>query len=284
MSLSKCQLSKTRYQNRNNIWITVIEQIFTYYGIIKAGGDSVNEIEAISFKKVNKYYNDFHALKDISFNIPRNSIVGLIGSNGSGKTTMIKCLLNYYNDYSGEITIFGEKNNSIIQENSPFAYIPDTAVYYEELTVDEHLDFISRMYKTEEKVEKLIKDFQLESHLNKFPHELSRGNQQKLLICCALLRDYKLLVADEPFSGLDPRQLNNLRERFLELKDEGKTIILSTHLLALIENLCDYYIMIDKGKLIGVGTIQEILAKTPDCKSLEDLYLHLSKDGEENDE
>lgn len=244
----------------------------------------MNEIEAISFKKVNKYYNDFHALKDISFSIPRKSIVGLIGSNGSGKTTMIKCLLNYYDDYLGEINIFGEKNKSIVQEDSPFAYIPDTAVYYEELTVEEHLDFISQMYKTERKVDKLIKDFQLESHLNKLPHELSRGNQQKLLICCALLRDYKLLVADEPFSGLDPRQLNNLREKLLELKNEGKTIILSTHLLALMENLCDYYIMIDKGKLIGVGTIKEILAKTPNCKSLEDLYLHLSEKGEEDDE
>lgn len=245
-------------------------------------GDIMDRTNAVSFKKVNKYYNDFHALKDISFSIPRNSIVGLIGSNGSGKTTMIKCILNYYDDYLGEISIFGEKNKRIVQEDNTFAYIPDTAVYYEELTVNEHLDFISRMYKTERKVEKLIKDFELDSHLNKFPHELSKGNKQKLLICCALLRDYKLLIADEPFSGLDPRQINNLREKFIELKNKGNTIILSTHLLALIEDLCDYYLMIDKGNLIGVGTIQEILAKTPNCKNLEDLYLHLSEDGEED--
>ena len=106
----------------------------------------MSEIKAVSFKKVNKYYNDFHALKDISFDIPKNSIVGLIGSNGSGKITMIKCLLNYYDDYSGEIAIFGEKNKNIVQKDNTFAYIPDTAVYYEELTIDEHLDFISRMY------------------------------------------------------------------------------------------------------------------------------------------
>ena len=243
----------------------------------------MDKTRAVSFKKVNKYYNNFHALKNISFDIPKNSIVGLIGANGSGKTTMIKCLLNYYNDFSGEITVFGKQNKSILQVDNTFAYIPDTPVYYEELTVNEHLDFISRMYKTEKNVEKLIKDFELKSHLNKLPHELSKGNQQKLLICCALLRDYKLLISDEPFSGLDPRQLNNLKERFLELKKEEKTIILSTHLLALIENLCDYYIMIDKGKLIGVGTIQEILAKTPDCKNLEDLYLHLSEDGEKDE-
>ena len=243
----------------------------------------MDKTRAVSFKKVNKYYNSFHALKNISFHIPKNSIVGLIGANGSGKTTMIKCLLNYYSDYTGEITVFGEKNKKILQEDNIFSYIPDAPIYYEELTVNEHLDFISKMYKTEEMVVKLIKDFELESHLNKFPHELSKGNKQKLLICCALLRDYKILISDEPFSGLDPRQLNNLRERFLELKSQGKTIILSTHLLSLIEDLCDYYIMINKGKLIGSGTLKETLAKTPDCKNLEDLYLHLSKDGEENE-
>lgn len=243
----------------------------------------MEKIIAISFKEVNKYYNEFHALKNVSFDIPRNSIVGLIGANGSGKTTMIKCLLNYFDDFSGEITVFEEKSNGVLQEDNVFAYIPDTPVYYEELTANEHLDFISRMYKTEKYVGKLIKDFELESHLNKFPHELSKGNQQKLLICCALLRDYKLLVADEPFSGLDPRQLNNLKERFIELKNQSKTIILSTHLLALIEDLCDYYIMIDKGELIGVGTIREILEKTPGCRNLEDLYLHLSKDGEQDE-
>ncbi|MGO1469950.1 MAG: ATP-binding cassette domain-containing protein [Tissierella sp.] len=129
----------------------------------------------------------------------------MIGANGSGKTTIIKCLLNYYNDYLGDITILGEESKGIAQEDNTFAYIPNKAVYYEELTVEEHLDFMSKMYRTEERVEKLIKDFQLESHLNKFPHELSRGNQQKLSISCALLRDYKLLLADERFSGLDPR-------------------------------------------------------------------------------
>lgn len=243
----------------------------------------MNKIDAVFFKEVNKFYDDFHALKDITFNIPKNSIVGLIGANGSGKTTMIKCLLNYYSDYSGEITVLGKKNKSMFKENNTFAYIPDRAVYYEELTVKEHLDFISKMYKTEGKVKKLTKDFEFESHLNKFPHELSKGNQQKLLISCALLREYKLLIADEPFSGLDPKQLNELRNRFLEIKNEGKTIILSTHLLALIENLCDYYIMIDNGKLIGLGTIKEILEKTPNCKNLEELYLYLSKNGEEDE-
>lgn len=243
----------------------------------------MNKKEAVSFMKINKYYDNFHALKDITFSIPKNAIVGLIGANGSGKTTMIKCLLNYYNDYSGKITVFGKDNRNIFQRDNIFSYIPDTPIYYEELTVIEHIDFISSIYKTKSIKKDMVKDFQLELYLHKFPHELSKGNLQKLLICCALLRDYKLLVADEPFSGLDPRQLKKLRERFSNLKNQGKTVILSTHLLALIENLCDYYIMIDKGKLIGAGTITQILATTPNCKNLEDLYLYLSEDGEKNE-
>lgn len=242
----------------------------------------MNKTNALSFKEVNKYYNDFHALKNITFNVPDNSIVGLIGSNGSGKTTMIKCLLNYYDDYSGNIEVFGEVNKNVFQKDNIFSYIPDKPVYYEELTVNEHLDFISSMYKTNDNVEEMIKHFELESHLNKFPHELSSGNLQKLLICCALLREFKILIADEPFSGLDPRQLTRLKESFLKLRNKGNTIILSTHLLDLIEPLCDYYIMIDKGRLIEVGTIEEILEKSPNCKNLEDLYLYLSESNEEN--
>ena len=116
----------------------------------------MEKARAVSFKKVNKYYNEFHALKDISFEIPQNAMVGLIGANGSGKTTMIQCLLNHYHDFSGEITVFGVENKRIMQEDNVFAYIPDTPVYYEELTLGEHLDFISRMYKTEKEVAKLI--------------------------------------------------------------------------------------------------------------------------------
>lgn len=238
-------------------------------------------MDVISFIEVNKYYNEFHALKNINFNIPQNSIVGLIGANGSGKTTIIKCLLNYFEDYTGEVFVLGKDNKRVFQEDNIFGYIPDKAVYYEELTVREHFDFVSRMYKTQDKLDKIINDFELKTHLDKLPHELSKGNAQKLTICCALLRDSKVLIADEPFSGLDPRQINALRERFLGLKANGKTIVLSTHLLALIDGLCDYYIMIDKGELIGFGAIEEILKHTPRCESLEDLYLHLSETGED---
>lgn len=232
--------------------------------------------DKICFENVSKSYGDFIALNKISFVIPQNSIVGLIGANGSGKTTLIKCMLSYFNDFTGNISIFGEEHTKINQTKNIFSYIPDAPVFYEELTVREHLEFIGRMYHTEKEADSLIDTFELKEQLDKFPHELSKGNKQKLLICCAFLREYVVLVCDEPFSGLDPIQINRLREKISELKRRGKTIIVSTHLLSLIENLCDYFVMIDKGRLIGVGSIEEIL-KGHEHTNLEDLYLYLAQ-------
>lgn len=238
--------------------------------------------DEICLENVGKKYGDFTALHEISFKIPKNAIVGLIGANGSGKTTLIQCLLGHFNDFSGKISIFGEENLQIRQKRNLLSYIPDVPIFYEELTFMEHLEFIGRMYHTEDKVEGLIRDFEFKDQLNKFPHELSKGNKQKLLISCALLREYSVLICDEPFSGLDPIQIHRLREKLLDLKAEGKTILISTHLLSLIENLCDYFVMINKGELIGVGSLGEIIEKEPECKSLEDLYLYLARNKEEN--
>ncbi len=238
--------------------------------------------ECISFKGVSKKYGEFEALKNISFTLPANKIIGLIGSNGSGKTTLINCLLNYYNDYSGEIEVFGRSSREVCQRESLFSYIPDSNVYYEELTVLEHFKFIAGMYDNNAMVEQVIKDFGLSNYVDKFPHELSKGNRQKLQICCAILREYEILVADEPFTSLDPKQIKSLKEKFTTLRDLGKTIIISTHLLGLIEEICDYYIMIDSGYVVAHGEIEKILKGSPNCDNLEDLYLYLSDREDDN--
>ena len=224
---------------------------------------------AIVFEKVGKSYGKIEALKGISFSVPKGLVTGLLGSNGSGKTTSIKCILDFYSDYSGKISVLGEDAKLISKEFRVISYIPDRPVYYEELTVEEHFEFISAMYETGERVNRLVEAFELKNHLHKFPHELSKGTVQKLIICCALLRNFEIIIADEPFDGLDPKQIIKLRDVFKSLADEGKTVLLSSHLLSVVEPICDYYIIIDDGNLISQGFTDD------EVNSLEELYVNM---------
>lgn len=235
---------------------------------------------SICFQKVSKIFGKIKALDNISFCVPKGKITGLIGSNGSGKTTSLKCLLGFYDDYIGTITIDGESSKEIIDSQQLISYIPDKTVLYEELTVNEHFSFISAMYGSEDRIDNLIDKFSLSPHLDKFPHELSKGTAQKVLIGCALLRNFDILVADEPFEGLDPIQIVVVKNIFEELRDSGKTILVSTHLLSIIEPICDNYIMLDQGTLLASGNIKSVLSKTPNCNNLEELYIYLSGSGD----
>jgi len=234
----------------------------------------------IAFENVTKKFDNITALDAISFQIPKNKIVGLIGANGAGKTTSLRLLIKYLRPDKGNIYYSGKNINSLPGTALTISYIPDTPVFFEELTVLEHASLISTMYQTESKVEYLISLLELEKHLDKVPSVLSKGTQQKLMIMCALLRNYETLIADEPFTGLDPKQIKVLKDIFLQQKSEGKSIVISTHLLDVIENICDFYIMIDNGKLLGQGMIKEILSADK-YSTLEELYLYLSREDNE---
>lgn len=240
----------------------------------------MEKTDCIIFEEVGKKYGDFTALQNISFEIPKHSIVGLIGANGSGKTTLIECMLARSRDFTGKISIFGADNSQVEQTDFIFSFIPDTPILYEELTLREHLEFISKMYHSESRVDELIQVFELKEQLDKFPHELSKGNRQKLSICTALLREYQLLISDEPFTGLDPIQINTFKRILSALKDAEKTILVSTHLLNLIEDLCDYFVMLDHGEILQWGKVSNFLCESSKYKSLEDLYLSLTKNKE----
>lgn len=237
----------------------------------------------IIFKNVTKTYGDVCALHELSFDIPANKIVGLIGANGAGKTTILKHIIKYLHPDCGSIMLGGSDINSLRDEMFPVSFVPDKPVYYEELTVSEHLQFISTMYGTKDRVNNLISVLELKPHLGKVPGALSKGTLQKLMIACALLRKYELLIADEPFSGLDPKQILVLKELLRQEKEAGKTVVISTHLLSTIENLCDYYIFIDNGELLSQGTLEELTAKDKDM-SLEEIYMILSRDADSQEE
>jgi len=235
------------------------------------------KVDAIlTFANVTKAFGSFQALKNISFQLKKNKITGLIGANGSGKTTTMRLIIRLLSPDSGSIYLKGSPIETFKNEIFPISYIPDVPVYYEELTVSEHLTLISSMYNTQSEKTSLVERLELSGSLNKVPSILSKGTKQKLSIACALLRNFDLLLADEPFSGLDPKQIKVLKDIFIENKNRGKMVIVSTHLLDMVESLCDEYIMLDNGEILARGTFDEIVSNNSKCTTLEDLYMHLA--------
>ena len=224
----------------------------------------------VNVENVNFAYDKKPILHDINFGMNKGEITGLIGPNGAGKSTMLKLMIKKMKPNNGKIIIGDNNIFSIKRENNPVTFIPDIPVYYEELTVWEHLQFIKALYpENSVTVDSLIREFNLNQHLNKIPSALSKGTLQKLMIALALLRQYDVLLADEPFNGLDPAQTY-------------KPILISTHLLSLAEDFCGRYIFLYDGRIVEQGTKAEILQKQQMNKetSLEQIYMSLIGEGE----
>lgn len=232
----------------------------------------------LQLNKVSFSYTEVLALDSVSFEICKGEIAGLIGANGAGKTTTILNIIKYLQPQSGKIYIDGVDISEIKNENFPVSYIADEPIFYDELTLLEHLRFIKTLYPNNRlDIEDLIDKLELQEHLQKVPSALSKGTKQKLSIALSLLRDYELLIADEPFNGLDPKQISIFKETLLTCKKAGKSILLSTHLLDMVDGICDKYIMLNQGKRIAYGTKTEII-KANDLNSdstLEQVYLAL---------
>ncbi len=240
-------------------------------------------MSTLKIENLNKSFDNFNILKNINCILPSGTITGLIGNNGAGKTTLIKCLTSFYEDYTGEISI----GNTFNITADKISYIPDIPVYYEELTLGEHARFISAMYGNSEKVDGLIGKLDLRSYLNKFPQELSKGTLQRMMILLALLRKYELLIADEPFSGLDPTQVLNVKNLFLSEKNQGKTVLISSHQLNIVQEICDRFIIIDNGNIV-YETPNPDNSMESSNENIEELYhkffIEDSNDKEGNDE
>jgi len=232
----------------------------------------------LQFNNVSFSYHKVLALSRVSFEIEKGEIVGLIGANGAGKTTAILNIIRYLQPQKGKIYIDGVDISEIKNENFLVSYIADEPVFYDELTLLEHLRFIRALYPDNELViEDLVGKLELQEHLHKVPSALSKGTRQKLSIALSLLRNYELLIADEPFNGLDPKQINIFKETLFDCKKEGKAVLLSTHLLDVVDGICDKYIMLNHGELVAKGTKSEII-KVNNLNSdstLEQIYLAL---------
>lgn len=226
---------------------------------------------------VTKKYGKVIANYNISFSIGSGEIAVLIGPNGAGKSTIIKCISGLLR-FEGEITVNGENNKSK-QAKTLLGYIPEMPAVYDMLTVGEHLQFMLRAYNMpldETYGDELLKRFELYDKKDKLGKELSKGMQQKLSICCALVHKPKVIIFDEPMMGLDPHAIKQLKDLFIELKNQGAAVLISTHMLDSVENFWDRaYIMVG-GKLKATKSIND------SAESLEELFFNITESGDKN--
>jgi ABC-2 type transport system ATP-binding protein len=216
---------------------------------------------ALEVKELTKSFGKIIAVDHVSFTVPEGSVFGLIGRNGAGKTTTIRMMMNIYIPDSGEVILRGTKIGQEFRDKA--GYLPEERGLYKKMKIwDTLLYFAELKGKTGREIEKkanhYLKKFELFDRKNSKLEDLSKGNQQKIQFITTILHDPEFLILDEPFSGLDPINTDILKEIILDLKSQGKIIILCTHLMDFAERLCDHIALIEKGKLILHGSLSEI--------------------------
>lgn len=221
-------------------------------------------MSALEVKNLVKKFNGLTAVDDVSFEVPDNSIFGLIGRNGAGKTTTIRMILNIYSPDSGNVYFKGNKTGQDFKDS--VGYLPEERGLYKKMKVIDMLLFLAELKgKKGRQVERIANEylerFGLTGRKNSKVEDLSKGNQQKIQFISTILHDPDFLILDEPFSGLDPINTNLLKEIILEKKQNGKVIIFSTHLMEFAEKMCDHIAMIDLGKIILNGALDDIKKK-----------------------
>jgi ABC-2 type transport system ATP-binding protein len=231
-------------------------------------------LTAIETKALSHYYGKKAAVKDLNLTIPQGSLFGLIGPNGAGKTTTIRMLAGLLEPTEGEILINGEVANHDWRDLShKIGYMPDFFGVYEDMLVWEYLDFYARCYKIPKErrvqiIPELLELVDLGEKRDDYVESLSRGMRQRLCLAHTLVHDPQILLLDEPASGLDPRARVEMRELLRELGAMGKTIILSSHILHELAELCDSVGIIEKGTLVASGSLDTIKLQALQRRSL----------------
>ena len=213
----------------------------------------------LKVEHLTKKYGKITACDDISFSIPDGNITVLLGPNGAGKSTVIKSIIGFLK-YQGVITVDGLYNKTVDAKRL-LGYVPELPALYPNLTVGEHLEFVARAYKLKdykEYKEELLERFELSDKVKKFGDELSKGMQQKLSICCALLPKPKVMLFDEPMIGLDPHSIKELKDLFVDMKNQGCSILISTHMIDSIDMLWDRTLIMQGGVLKADVTRQQL--------------------------
>ncbi len=231
----------------------------------------------ITIKNVSKYYGDKKALDNVSFEVKRGEIFAFIGHNGAGKTTLIKSICGILDFEEGEILIDGKSiQEDPLECKRKMAYIPDDPELYEDMKAIKYINFICDMYDTpsevrEPNIRRYAEMFDMESELSNTIRSFSHGMKQKIALIAALSHEPKILIMDEPFVGLDPKAIFDMKEVMRGIVKNGGTIFFSTHILDMAEKLCDRVAIVKKGQIVKVGDMKKIRGD----KSLEKVFLEL---------
>ncbi len=234
----------------------------------------------LTVSNLTKQYGKLAACDHLSFHLEPGSTCVLLGPNGAGKSTLMKSIIGFLR-YTGEIRIGGFPNKTT-EARRLLGYIPEMPSLYPNLTVSEHLEFLARAYRLtdyKDRAEALLARYELTDKKKKFGDELSKGMQQKLNICLGLLPQPQMLLLDEPMIGLDPHAIKELKHNIEELREEGRTLLISTHIIDSVDMLWDRALIMQKGKILANVTRDELGASG---RTLEQLFFEVTEGLEED--
>lgn len=245
----------------------------------------IGGIYMIEIKNVSKsYVKNKKSIDSLNLEIKDGEIFGFLGPNGAGKTTTIRMITGILNADEGDILIDGNSiTTNPLEAKKSIGFVPDSPDMFLRLKGIEYLNFMADVYyvpveKRKAKIEELTKKFEIYDDLNSQIQSYSHGMRQKIVICGALLSEPKNWILDEPMTGLDPKSSFDLKEMMKEHAKSGKTVFFSTHVLEVAEKLCDRVGIVNKGKLVFVGTLAQMKEKFKDNGSLEELFLEITEE------
>lgn len=238
----------------------------------------------LEIKNLTKKFGDKVAVDNIDLSVKSGEIYGFLGPNGAGKTTTIKMIVGMLMPDGGSIYVNGvDAINDDVEAKRQIAYVPDSPEIYDIMTGRQYLNFIADVFELSDEernkqIDRYAEVFEMKENLDVMIAGYSHGMKQKIVIMGALIHSPKLLILDEPMVGLDAKSSFRLKEIMRALADEGRTVFFSTHVMEVAENLCDRIGIINRGKIIAVGTLDEIKAAAKDTGSLEKIFLELTDD------
>jgi ABC-2 type transport system ATP-binding protein len=239
----------------------------------------------IEVASLTKLYDQFVAVNELSLVVRPGEVLGLVGPNGAGKTTTLRCLAGIIPATCGMIHVCGaDMATDPVSAKRQLAFLSDEPRLFDYLTVRQHLEFVARIYRVADAARlghELLSELELTDKINALPGELSRGMKQKLVIACGLLHSPRVIFFDEPLTGLDPLGIRRMKDSIVKRARDGAAIIISSHLLHLVEEICSHLLILKSGRRVAGGTLAEVRSQFGELGStarLEEIFLRATEE------